>query len=303
MFRWKQVNPGRLAFIGLLLQSLVACAPADYADGVKGFSQAVQQAATTEQALAAAAHQPLVDAWVADAQSKKEPVEFPVMTKCRPVGIAYHSGDCLVKLGGTTVPANTKPTMTSMTKYATLLGAVVDDKTCSTLQTDSKDLATSTGDIAKAVKDTTFAAEASPLFTIVSTIGCVAIETLQIRILRQATTDADPLIASTDADLQAEALDQAGHQLLLAQARYSRTRSATDLEHAVAIGLSLDQAQLTPAGPTVLKLATLHGELTEDLQARTVNLARVKADAQSFISSALAIASAANTLANPTASK
>jgi hypothetical protein len=52
-----------LALAVFVFAAVAACAAPDYSDGIDSFSQAVIQASTTEQTLAAAAQQASLDAW------------------------------------------------------------------------------------------------------------------------------------------------------------------------------------------------------------------------------------------------
>jgi hypothetical protein len=89
-----------------------------------------------------------------------------------------------------------------------------------------------------------------------------------------------------------------------AMARYKQSRSQSDLAAAqssltqtIAFASAIDKAKSAPPGPVVTKIATLHAELTNDLNSPVVNLKNVSADAQAFISQITPVVTAAQTLA------
>lgn len=315
--RWMGIKPvkklgrsatARLVSAVICLHALAACSASDYADGINSFSQAVTQADATERALATAAQQATFNAWIANASARQSAVDFPNWPKCRPPAGSYHPGDCTVKLAGIAAPVVARPTMGSLKTYAAALNAVVADKTCAALQSDATALSTAIGDIAKDAR--TAAPAVSPVATIVSTSACFAIQTEQIKLLRQATSDANPLvqklvplIARTDTQLQNDALDASGLQLQQAYLSYLRSKSSTELRNVVTVAQTLDQAQSVPVGPVIGKLGTLHQTLTTDLASPTISLKRVEADAVSFIASAQSVADSARTLAAPATAK
>jgi hypothetical protein len=293
--------------IVIALPALAACTPADYADGITGFSQAVTQANATEQALIAADQQVRLDQWIAAGVAAKANVAFVNWPKCQSPAGQHKAGDCAVTLNGTPAPVATASSLSGLVKYATVLSAVVADKTCASLQSDAQSLATTIGDIAKDTRDKSLAADASPLMTIASAAGCFLIETKQLEILRDATKAANPIvqdlikaISITDVALQQDAINATVIQLLTQAApAYEMSKTAASLKTVLALSQSLDQAQAAPIGPVLAKLGTLHQTLTDDLQSPTVSLKRVENDAQSFIASAQTVATAAKALATP----
>ena len=217
------------SIIIIALPALAACTPADYADGITSFSQAVSQANTTEQALIAADQQVKLDQWIAAGVTAKANVVFVNWPKCQAPAGPYHAGDCAVTLGGAPAPVATAPSLSGLAKYAAVLGTVIADKSCASLQSDTQSLATTIGDIAKDTKDKSLATDASPytkrfrawmaaaisrisssnkpqVLGLVSmtaatsppnllfSVGCYLIQTKQVEILRAATKDANPII-------------------------------------------------------------------------------------------------------------
>jgi hypothetical protein len=150
---------------------------------------------------------------------------------CNPATGPYRPGDCAVTLAGTSVPVVIAPNLTSLVKYAATLSAVVADKTCASLQTDAASLATAIGGVATAAKDTSFAAGAPPVTTIVSSIGCAIVRHEQLNVLKEATREANPLVQrlivlvnDLDTNLQHIAIDAAATQLRLVYENYLRGR-------------------------------------------------------------------------------
>lgn len=304
----------RLAAISLTATTIAACTPPDYSDGITAFSQAVTKVDTAEQALAAADQQARLNGWLAGAQRGDPKLVSIDETKCGVGSGTYHAGDWTVVWSGQNAPITPKPSsMNSLEKYAALLSSVVADKTCASLQSDAKDLGTAVGDLAKDAKATALAAAAGPLATIVSTAGCLAIENMQLSILRQATSAANPIvqklvpiISDRDTDMYDTAINDAHRQLYDANVSYNLTRSVSDLKLMVSLTQILEKLKLAPPGPAVEKMAGLHRDLTEDLAAPTVNLKRVQNDAQALIAAAVSVTSAAESLSNagsPTAAK
>jgi hypothetical protein len=213
--------------------------------------------------------------------------------------------------------ASTISDMDSLTKYAAALSAVVADQTCASLQTNARGLATAVGDIATMTKAPAAAAAAGPISQIVAAAGCAAINDVQLRILKASTDAANPsiqilvpLIAAKYNELYMTALTEAHTQLLssmtdylTAQNSYQKSKSPLDLDKekssltkAISLAAAIDKAKSNPPGPVVLKVATLHQNLTSDLKSPTVNLKRVLNDAQAFVTEAASVASAADAL-------
>jgi hypothetical protein len=294
------------------LYVLAACAPADYTDGITAFSNAVSKANSAEQTLITTYQQHGLDREIARAGQGSLALEFPNVNACSGYPGPYHAGDCAVKIGGQAVGGGvTQPaSLASLTKYAALLSSVTTDKTCASLTTDAKGLATAIGDIAKSAGDKAVATPAGVVETIVATVGCIAIDSLQLKILRQATADANPVIkqlvqvvADKDQQMQATTINASVNQLRTDVEQYQGSHSAADLTKMIALAQAIDQAQLAPPGPVILKLADLHQSLTDDLASPTVSLKRVQSDAQALIGAATQAQSAIGTLANPSAAK
>ena len=285
-----------------LLIALAACTPSDYTDGITAFSTAVGKANTAEQALITTYQQNMLDQTAAQVAKGNLAYTGPDLKKCRGYPGPYHKGDCAVEFGGDAVPTTTEPSsLGSLTKYAAQLSSVTTDTTCTTLGTDAKGLATSIGDIAKDTRNPTVATPASGLATIVSPVGCGVIETVQLNILRTATKEADPIIAQLipvvahkDDTIQDKAILVAVQQLSAAGNRYTASHSAPDLKQVVSLTQAIDQAQLSPPGPVIQKLADLHRTLTEDLQSPKVTLARVESDAKALTAAAGSVETAAS---------
>jgi hypothetical protein len=290
-----------------VLAGLADCAPADYADGVNSFSTAVDKANTAEQTLIIAYQQNTLDLTAAQVAKGNLSYGPPDLLKCRGNPGPYKAGDCMVQFGGAAAPITAGPSsLTSLTQYAAMLSSVVTDNTCDSLNKDANGLAGSIGDIAKDARNPTLAAPASALGTIVAAVECGAIEAAQLNILRTATQAADPVIArivpivvDKDARLQSAAINSAVvGQLSVAESRYDSSRSAADLKQVVSLAKAIDQAQLSPPGPMIEKIAGLHHTLTEDLKSPKVTLTRVESDAKALIAEAGAVQTAVETLAN-----
>jgi hypothetical protein len=295
----------RLVLAVILLPLPGACTVADYADGIKDFSDAVTQANSTEQTLAEAARQAGFNDWVANAHARGAEIEYPGPAKCRPPAGLYHAGDCTVKLGGLAAPSAIASPMTSLVRYAAALSAVAADKSCDSFRSDAKDLTSAVGDIEKVAKSGT-PADASAIGGIAGEVGCLVIEHAELNLLKSTTARANPaiqklipLIVDLNTQLQGKVLDAAGRQLQAAYIGYLGSRSAADLRTVAVLAQGLDQAQSNPAGPVFAKLATLHQALTDDLASPAVSLSRMREDARAFITSAQSVASAARTLATP----
>jgi hypothetical protein len=302
----------------LALNGLGACSTSDYADGDNGFSEAVAAAAALGQPLASAAQQ------AEQRQSLQMlPTTNPMTVSLAPACIGvdttgYHPGDCAVTIGGKPINAGVPPNIASLTKYAADLSAVVAATTCNSVQTASKGLATAASDIASNLGATEAAAAAGPISTIVSAAACAAIDAEQIRILRTATLAANPLvkeavplIANAYQQFYADAINDAFNQTTaalgnyqIAARSYKKSKSAADLEkettsltQAQTFAAAIDKAKAAPQpGPLVSQIATLHQALTDDLQSPKINLKRVLADAQAFVTEATTVASAAQAL-------
>jgi hypothetical protein len=297
----------RWIVLGCLLTGLVACAPSDYTDGITAFSTAVDKANSAEQTLTTAYQQSFLDTTISQAGKGNLSYVAPDFNKCNGVPGPYHAGDCAVRFGGAAAPVKPETSsMGSLTKYAALLSSVTTDKSCSTLQTDSKDIGTAIGGIAKALGNPEAAAAASAVATILSTIGCEAIEAMQLKILRNATAGANPIIkqlvpviANKDATLQAFVINANVTQLSGIALDYLKTNSTADLKQMVTLTQAIDQAQLAPSGPVIQKLADLHQALTDDLASPNVTLKRVESDSQALIASAGTVETAVKSLASP----
>lgn len=287
---------------GLLI--VAGCVTADYADGVNSFSQAVSQANTTEQALATSEEKVAVANYIHHSAGQNAVVDFG---KCRGVPGPYKVGDCVVEVQGKSPPTAEPSSMTGLTKYASLLSAVVADKTCASLQSDATSIASAVGDMAKDARQPQFEKATAPLATIVSTFGCMAIAKEQLAILRDATKEANPviqklvpLIVQNDQDMYITIVEDDIHQLNDETVDYNTSKSASDLAKVVSITQAVDSAQASQPGPLISRLATLHQTLTDDLASPAVNLKSIENDAQVFIADAKSVGSAVDTLAAAT---
>ena len=283
---------------------LVSCAPPDYGGGISSFSQAVSQANTIEQTLAASEEKVAVANYIQHSAGRNAVVD---LSKCRGSPGPYKAGDCVVEVQGESPPTAVPSSMTGLTKYAALLSAVVADKTCASLQSDATSIASSVSDMAKEAQQPALGNAASPLATIVSTLGCLVVADEQLAILRKATKDANPviqklvpLIAQNDQDMYLTVLEDNIRQLSDATVAYNKSQSASDLAKVVSLTQAVDSAQASQPGPLISKLATLHQTLADDLATPTINLKIVESDAQAFIAEAKAVDSAVETLTKST---
>jgi hypothetical protein len=310
---------------GILIAALcgiAACTPSDYSDGINGFSQAVTAAANLGPPLATAAQQAAQNE-VLRSLAVGNTGNFYLASECNVDQGNYHSGDCALLTGDDKKVAyvGQVPEMTSLTKYAAALSAVVADQTCTTLQTDAKGLATAASDIATKAGAKAAAEAAGPISQIVAASGCWAVNAEQLRILRTSTAAANPsiqlvvpLIAAAYDAFYVGALNDAHAQAVLgweaykrAQTNYQKSRSQSDLTkeqssvtQMISLAAAIDKAKSAPPHKTVLQIATLHQDLTNDLQSPTVNLKRILNDAQTFVTEATSIASAAEALTKAT---
>ena len=300
------------------LGELGACTAADYSDGINGFSQAVTAAAAFGQPLAMAAQQAEQSQLL---QNLPTTDSNTVKLGAGCIGVdptGYHQGDCAVTIGASKIgDAGALPDMSSLTKYAADLSAVVADTSCATLQTDAKGIATAVNVIAAKAGDKEAAASAGPISQIVGAAACAAIDAEQLRILRTATGAANPyiqklvpLIADAYQQYYVTALNDAEKQTFAAMASYKnaaslyqKTKSAAELQaetssltQTATLAAAIDKAKTSPPGPVVTKIASLHQSLTDDLKSPTVNLKRVLNDAQTFVTEATAVTSAVEAL-------
>jgi len=88
-----------------------------------------------------------------------------------------------------------------------------------------------------------------------------------------------------------------------AQAAYRKSKSQADLDkaqssltQAISFVSAIDKAKSVPPGPVVLKIATLHQSLANDLKSPAINLKRILNDAQAFAAEATSAASAIDAL-------
>ena len=138
-----------------------------------------------------------------------------------------------------------------------------------------------------------------------STIACWSIEKRQLAILRTATSTADPiiaqlvtLIADEDRSMTYNIANDDLSQLDAAEVDYQRTNSAADLGRMVMLASAVDKAQTLSAASLIIKVGTLHHNLTTDLQSPQVNLKNVQNDAEKLGTEAESLASSANSLAS-----
>jgi hypothetical protein len=291
----------------LLICGLLAgagCVTADYADGVNSFSQAVSQANATEQAVAASEEKVAVANYIQHSAGENAVVDF---AKCRGVPGPYKADDCVVDVQGKSPPTAEPSSMTGLTKYASLLSAVVADKTCASLQSDATSIASAVSDMAKDAQQPQFGKATGPLANLVSTLGCLAITKEQLAILRDATKEANPviqklipLIVQNDQDMYITVLEDDIHQLNDEAVDYDTSKSASDLTKIVSLTQAVDSAQASQPGPLIDRLAMLHQTLTDDLGSPTVSLKSIENDAQAFITDAKAVSSAVEALATST---
>ena len=290
------------ALVPVLL--IVACSPSDYADGIKGFSQAVTAADTMEQTIITSAQQAALAQWTLAVAKTPSTTISVDLEQCRALPAANDNAKCVVSWSGGVVPfAAETSSMQSLIKYAATLASVVDDKTCASLQSDAKDLDTVIADLANDAKAPELASGIGPITTIVTTLGCLLIEHVQISILRQATVNADsiiqqlvPLIEKKNSRLFSEIINDSVSQLDRAQVTYNVTHQPADLGKMVALAAAVNKAKARPPGPVIDKIGTLHATLTQDLGSHTVNLKRVQNDAQELIAAAQNVSSSIKTL-------
>jgi hypothetical protein len=309
-------------FLPAVLLTVAACStPPDFSDGINSFSQAISAADATGKSLYTGAQKAsqnqLMRALPQLLQSK---ATFTLNRACNRISVRdYTAGACTIDITDQNSVTTSfgqpgeAPPMDSLTNYASKLSAVVADQTCSALQTDATGIAASIGDIAKtAGRD--ISSQAGAISQIVSTVGCTAIAAEQLRILRTSTSAADGIIgdlaakiADIDDRLYNIALDDAFQQAnaplldltIQAQSKAaSLDREQSDIMQTLPLIAAIDQARLAPPKPTIVKIATLHHSLTEDLKSPTVTLARFQTDSQAFVNEVRSIASAAETLAH-----
>jgi hypothetical protein len=294
----------RVGVVHVPILLMAACSPSDYADGIKSFSKAVTAADTMEQTIGASAQQAALTQWTL-AAAKTPPTTISVdLGQCRTSPTAKDSAKCVVSWSGGAVPfAAETSSMQSLIKYAATLAAVVDDKTCTSLQSDAKDLDNVIADLAKDAKAPQLAAGIGPITTIVTTLGCLLIEHVQISILRQATTNADPiiqqlvpLIEHKNSLMFGVIINDSVRQLTRAQVTYNVSHQPADLGKMVALAAAVNKTKATPPGPVIDKIGTLHATLTQDLASHTVNLKRVQNDAQELIAAAQSVSSSIKAL-------
>lgn len=296
-----------LGVLTLACASLVGagCATEDYADGVDSFSQAISEASTTEQTLAASNEKVLLADYVHDSAGHDAVVDF---SKCRGIPGPYKAGDCAVEVNGKAPPTVEPSSMSSLTKYAAALSGVVADRTCSSLQSDADNIASAVTSMATDVKHPEMANNATPLATIVSTAACAAVGREQLAILREATKDANPVIqklvpaiADKDQAMYMEILDEDLRQLAHAAPDYNTTKSASSLIQVIALTKAADAAQALQPGALIKNIGTLHQALTDQLQAPKVDLKTVAADAQALATQAATVRAAVDQLSQATA--
>jgi hypothetical protein len=296
---------------------VAACGtPADFADGVNSFSQAVAAADNASQSLYSGAQKASRDLLLRDLpRIAADRIPVSLDPACDALQVKeYTPGSCTLQVGSAAYgQPGVAPPLGGLTRYAAKLAAVVADKTCATLRTDAQGLAATIGDLAKEAKaDVT--AQAGAISGIASVIGCAAVAEAQLDILRKATAAADPIIAqlvpliiAADHVLYADALTDAYNQANMAAAAYNSARGSVtpadmdkaraDLAQALTLTAAIDTARGAPPDAVIAKIATLHKSLTDDLHAPTVSLARFQIDAQAFLAEAQAIVTAADTLA------
>lgn len=306
---------GRLSVVGVL--ALGGCSAADYSNGIQGFSSAVTAAANLGTPLQTAAQQAAQDR-LARALPTIDPNTVTLAAACNADAANYKAGSCAVMLGSSAAGyVGTPPELTSLSNYAAALSKVVADQTCADLQTDAKGLAGVAADLATA--EGSSGAAAGPISQIVSTAGCGAINAEQLRILKASTSAADPFVQKLvpkiadvynqyylDAvnDAQGQAMsDVAGYHNAIAAYQKSKaaadlTKAQASLSQAVTISAAIDKMKANPPAPTVQKIATLHQNLTADLQAPKVDLARVFSDSQTFVAQAQTLETAAQSLSS-----
>ena len=287
------------------LLAVGGCATADYADGVDSFSQAISQASSTEQTLAASSEQVLLADYVHDSAGHDAVVDF---SKCRGIPGPYKAGDCVLEVNGKAPPTVEPSSMTGLTKYAGALSGVVGDRTWNSLQSDADNIASAVTSMATDAKHPEMASNASPLATIASTVACAAIDREQLAILREATKDANPVIqklvpviADKDQAMYMEIIDEDLRQLDHAAPDYNTTKSASSLTKVIALTKAADAAQALQPGALIRNIGTLHQALTDELQAPKVDLKTVAADAQALATQAAAVRAAVDQLSQATA--
>ncbi len=310
MRAWKPFSV-RLAVLACGLLALVGCTAADYATGVNSFSQAVSAANSAEQTLITATQQVNTRNAEVQAVSTREKV-FVDLTKCAPLldqnnqnaKNAYKAGDCAVTANGIPLPPKAAPSsFASLTKYAAELTAVVNDKTCASVQTDAKGIASTIGTLAKDAGQPELAAAAGAIATIASTLICLDIQKTQLDVLKAATQSADPIIqkmvpiiADKDTQLYLIVRDDNVADLSAAADAYVKTPSAGSLATLISQAQAIDKADQSGPGQLVLKIATLHTALTNELQHPHITWTVIVADTKTFITEAQAVQSAINSL-------
>lgn len=294
----------RLLSVCLLALIVAGCTTADYSSGITQFSGATTTASTAEQSLATASQQAQLAEWSKAALKLPASDTTADLVKCDATQ-GYKPGDCVVvttALG----PAPTKlesASLAGINKYASTLNSVATDQSCSTIQADAKSVSASVSDLAKVAQASGLATDAGPISTIASTIACVVIDNAKLSVLRKATQAANPIIqslaqviAKKDAGMERIVVRDKAAALDASLASYQQAPNAGTLGAVVAAAQAVDAAQSTKVDQLVSDIAKVHQTLTDQLKAPKVNMSIVFNDAQSLLSDAQTIQTAAAAL-------
>ena len=234
-----------IAILPLFLLT-AGCATADFADGVSNFGAAATALDSSETALAKADQQAQLDQWYARAAAQARTSAAVDFTACR--ATPYKPGSCQLTVSGGPAPLTpVESSLPAIKAYSAQLAAVVADKSCASLKSDAGSLATEVGNLAKLAGAP--AAAAGPVATIAATLGCWQIARAQLRILKTATAQADPLIQelvplirNKDRNMAADVARIRTNQLQLAVTDYQGA-GRTTLPQLVQMASAVDTAR------------------------------------------------------------
>ncbi len=281
------------AIAALLSASLAACAPGSYKAPVDRFAGATTTARDAFRALEAEAVATEV------ARTKQE-----ILRGEKQVGLA--SGTCLVgstgcridvrDRNGATVPLVPPPSelgavLSGLVAYAGNLQAIMNADTAAkvgtSLSSTGNSLVSLNGTLRRLNKSTAAdpnpAALIQPAVGIFSSIATAAIEAMQVAALRQATTEADPIIraAGEAATQAAKGANDSSHTTLFNQARAAldahraQPRDAKRLDRAIQAAAGLDTQLRAGNSQVFANMAEAHTKLALALKGDSVSMAEV----------------------------
>jgi hypothetical protein len=203
------------------------------------------------------------------------------------------------------MPAGAAVATSSLTKYAAALGSVINDKSATAMSTNVTTLGTAVQGMAKTAGALGLAGELGSASSLTAKLAALAISGRQIKILREATAEADgyvetltTYIADRDGNMMRIAIDQKVSDLEAMRAKFNHdaARSPADLVTMAQMAAAIDKAQLADPRAALLKLAKLHHDLMLRLQKPRIGWAALQAEAQALTADAQAIDAAAKAL-------